>query len=315
MSGDDEAVRWNPLTQTWDTGTPQSPVTGPPASPPEAHPPTQVVPPTPSYPAPSYPPPTPPPPPGQAWPQQSQQPQQPWPQPELPTPPPRPSGWRRAGLVLTVVLVMLGAGYGTWFFLDKRDQDAKSDAKQSASPTPGPSKAEPSPGPSTEGPSASPSSSGVEVPPGYRLVTEPEFALVVPQDWERRTVDGEKGVTVYYYEEPDGGARDLRIFPITEENPTATGVLETADAIFEKQFKNYTRNSIEDAADEQGGALLDYSYDSEKLDTRMRAVYRVFGSDPDQLYGLVAAGPADDWPEQQSLAQTGVESFCLTGAC
>ncbi|MDG4862914.1 hypothetical protein P8605_32725, partial [Streptomyces sp. T-3] len=233
--------------------------------------------------------------------------------PDPPAPPPRQSGWRRAGLIVAVVLVMLGAGVGTWFFLDQRDDDAKPDAKPTASPTPGPSKPEPSP--STEGPSVSPSSSGVEVPPGYRLVTEPDFSVLVPQDWERRTAEGEKGVTVHYYEEPDGGVRDMRVFPVTEENPTPLGVLETADAIFEKQFPNYTRNALEDGVDEQGGALLDYSYDSEKEDIRMRAVYRVFGPDPDQLYGLVSAGPADDWPEQQGLATTGVESFCLTDSC
>ncbi|MHC0434223.1 hypothetical protein ACX6XY_29245 [Streptomyces sp. O3] len=253
-------------------------------------------------------------------------------------PPPRP--WRRrAVVVVPVVVAALLAGLGVWLRFGQGDDGQPDATGVTGSGSPGtppsltagappdpsrlpspssPPSLSPSPSPSL---ASSPASSGP--PPGFQSFTEPEFAIDVPEGWERRTEPGQAGVTVYFYEEPGGGPRFLQVFPVTEEGYTPRKALAVTDEIKrDGPDTGYVRNSLRDvrvstrAGAPQGPAAeLDYSYDSDKWGTRLRVLDRVFHADGDTLYAVLSSGPADEWPTQRLVLTAAVGSFCLPTVC
>jgi hypothetical protein len=304
MAGEDE-VRWNRETQRWDTGTPRGPFTPPPQPPPEFE---QL----PASGAVLNPDPHPDP--------------DPDPSPDsVPVSHPRPGsgghprlpGKKAVAVLTAAVLVGAGTGIGGWY-LTGRDGDGtrRDDGRSKASTAPATDG--PSPSESTrtaQGTSPSPSPTGP--PPGYRTVSEGEFDIVVPEDWQLRTEPGaeNKSVTLYYYEEPGGGRRFVQVFRVSERDATPLSTLRAAEKYLERS-PGYRRNSLKEVPDERGvAAELDYSYRSEKWGTQLRILDRVIHADEDVLYTVLVSGPADTWPEQRKVLQTAVDSFCLGSVC
>jgi hypothetical protein len=216
-------------------------------------------------------------------------------------------------VVSAAVLVGAGAGFGGWY-LAGRDGNGTPTAAATTSPT-ATTGASPSESvQSAQGASASPSPS--EPPPGYRSVSEGEFDIVVPEGWQQRTEPGENGATKYYYEKPGGEPPShLLVFKVTEPGATPLGTLETAEKDLVRA-KEYRRIDLGPVPDPRGEAAeLAYSYQSEKSGAVMRSHYRVIHADETQLYGVLATGPAEAYPEQSEILDTAADSFCLGGGC
>ncbi len=216
-------------------------------------------------------------------------------------------------MVSAAVLVGAGAGFGGWY-LAGRDGNGTPTAAATTSPT-ATTGASPSESvQSAQGASASPSPS--EPPPGYRSVSEGEFDIAVPEGWQQRTEPGENGATKYYYEKAGGEPPShLLVFKVTEPGATPLGTLETAEKDLVRA-KEYRRIDLGPVPDPRGEAAeLAYSYQSEKSGAVMRSHYRVIHADETQLYGVLATGPAEAYPEQSEILDTAADSFCLGGGC
>lgn len=277
---DQGGVRWNPETQSWETGDAQAAPYTPPPPPRPGHAPDpgHVPPPEPGVP------------------------------PSLP-PPSRPRPWfRRQAVIVSVVVAVLAAGVGG-YLLWGRGEPGPADAKPRPSAVESPPDPEPSPGPSEPEPSTS-SSSSSPPPEGYRAVTETEFSLVVPEAWEGRTEEGKNGVTLYYYEAPDGPER-IQVFRVTEDGATPMSTLELAEKDL-KRLPGYERNTLGPVADPRGEAAeLDYSYESGEWDMRLRTLDRIVPGGPGDptLWAVLSIGPADGWPRQRQVVEDVTESF------
>lgn len=294
MAGEGE-VRWNPRTQRWDTGDSQAPYTPPP-------------PPRPGF------------------------------EPTLGPGPdgdqgpgPGDGGRRPANRVVAVltaaVLVGAGAGFGGWF-LWGRDDTTRDDARTEVSTAPtagaatdgtdgdgtGAGGSTPSESAQTaQGTSAAPSPS--DPPPGYRTASEGEFDIVVPETWQSETESGKAGVTIHYFREPGDGPRYVQVFRVSEPGATPRGTLQAAEKDLKRLAPEYRRNGLDGVTDVRGEAAeLDYSSRSEKWGIELRTLDRVFHADTDQLYVVLVAGPADEWPKQREVMDTAAGSFCLGGA-
>ncbi|MEU6732058.1 hypothetical protein ABZ929_02455 [Streptomyces physcomitrii] len=236
-----------------------------------------------------------------------------------PVPPQGPGGpWYRgrAGAVAAVLaLALMGGGLGGLLLAGSGDGDRGEDkpsASASAGSAPGPS--EPPVTAETSAPPTTPSAPK-EPPPGYRAVTEGEFSLVVPKGWQRRTKSGEKGVTLYYYEQ-SGGPRRVQVFPVTEEDATPRGTLELAETFIDGA-PGYDRHSLKDLPDDPRGpaAELDYSADSQEFGVRLRTVDRVVRGADGQLWTVLSQGPAADWPAQRKVHRTVLRGLCFGTEC
>jgi hypothetical protein len=283
---DQGGVRWNPETQSWDSGGTQAPYTPPPPPRPDRAPGAE---------------------PAVGQPEFLVQPS--W-QPTVPEPQARP-WYRRGVVVLSVAVVVLAAGVGS-YLLWGRGEEPPVGAGPSASPSAAdsPPAEEPTTEPTDSETSPSPSATP---PPGYRLVTESEFSLVVPEDWKPRTEDGKNGVTLYYYEEPDGPRR-LQVFRVTEANATPMSTLKLAERDL-KRLPGYERNALGPVSDARGEAAeLDYSYMSDEWAMELRTLDRIVPAAPDDpsLWAVLSIGPADGWPEQREVVEDVLESFTVS---
>ncbi|MDI3405463.1 hypothetical protein [Streptomyces cavernicola] len=300
-------VRWNPETQSWDTGGPQpAPYTPPPPPRPEHAPGGGEHAPGGGEQGPGGP---------QFGPLPSEESSglPPW-QPPVPEPQSRP-WYRRGAVVGSVVVAVLAAGLGS-YLLWGRGAEPAPDAKPSAPPSvtgsppadQGPT-GEPDPAESTE--SASPSAS---VPAGYRAAAEPEFTLAVPEDWERRTEEGKNGVTLYYYEAPEGPER-LQVFQVTEDAATPMSTVKLAEKDL-KRLPGYERNALGPVSHPHGEAAeLDYTYMSDEWSMELRTLDRIVPGGPDDptLWAVLSIGPADDWPGQRQVMEDALGSFTTAG--
>ncbi|MDI3419781.1 hypothetical protein [Streptomyces luteolus] len=275
-------VRWNPETQSWDTGGPQpAPYTPPPPPRPEHAPGAAEQ--------------------GPGAPESGPS---PYPRPEYGPEPQQPPWFRRGAVVGSVVVAVLAAGVGSYLLWGGGEEpapDAKPSASASASSLPaesGEPTAEPSPSES-----ASPSASA---PPGYRMVDEAEFRLAVPEDWERRTEEGKNGVTLYYYEAPAGPER-IQVFRVTEADATPMSTVELAEKDL-KRLPGYERNSLGEVGE---GAELDYSYTSEEWAMDLRTLDRVVPAGPEgsTLWAVLSIGPEGDWPGQRQVLEDALGAF------
>ncbi|WP_156723094.1 hypothetical protein [Streptomyces apocyni] len=318
---------WNARTQRWETGNAPPPrFTPPPPPPPGSEPPTE--------------PPT--------EPRVELAPRPHWQSvgmgPALGLP--RLPWYRRGVVVVPVAAAVLLAGFGGWLLFSPAD-DGTPDAKRAADtaapstlstptdptdaqpvpPPPTPSYTYPTEG-ATEGPAEGPTfTEGTEdpqetaasqgapsgPPAGYQSFVESDFVIDVPEGWERRTERGQKGVTIYFYEEPGGGPRFVQVFPVTEEGYTPRKALSVTDETKGKETDSgYRRHSLRDVPGVSGPAAeLDYSYTSKTWDTRIRVLDRVFPTADDTLYAVLSSGPATEWPTQRRVLSTVVDSFCL----
>ncbi|MFM9369443.1 hypothetical protein [Streptomyces sp. Da 82-17] len=278
-------VRWNPETQRWDTGGPQpAPYTPPPPPRPEHAPgAAEPAPYTPESSPPEY-------------------------TPESSPPDgPRPR-FRRGVVVGAVAVAVLAVGVGS-YLLWGRGEGPPPDAKPSPTPsavTSPPAEETPSDAPSPSQ-SASPSAT---VPAGYVAAVEDEFTLAVPEGWERRTEQGKNGVTLYYYESPDGPER-LQVFRVTEPGATPMSTVELAEKDL-KRLPAYERNALGPVADPRGEAAeLDYSYLSEEWAMELRTLDRIVPGGPDDpaLWAVLSIGPEEDWPRQRQVLEDALGSF------
>jgi len=281
--GDGE-VRWNPQTQSWDTGAPRGPYTPPP-------------PPRPGF--------------------------EPTPAPGFePAPAPGEGGRRPANRVVAVlaaaVLIGAGAGFGGWFLWgrDGTRADARPPAEAGVAPTTSGTGGSADPSQSVQGTSEAPAPSASPPPPGYRTVSEGEFDILVPEDWEPDPVSGKAGVTVYYYREPGDGPRYVQVFRVSEPGATPVSTLTAAEKELRSRAPEFRRNSREPVAGPRGEAAeLDYSSRSGDGATELRTLDRVFPAGAGQLYTVLVSGPAAEWPKQREIMEEAVASFCLSGQC
>lgn len=277
MAGEGQ-VRWNPDTQSWDSGGPQAGYTPPPPPRPE-HAPA-------SAPAPAQ---------GGQYPS--------WP-PPVPEPGPRP--WFRRQVVVAGATVAVLAAVVGGIFLWGRGEGTPAHGQHSPSTSPLPTSLEPGSGPETTG------SSSAAPPLGYERVAEDEFSIVVPEGWQRRTEAGQNGVTLYFYEAAEGPQR-VQVFQVSEPDAAPMHTLELAEGDLES-LPGYERNSLGAVSDERGEAAeLDYSYDSKEWGTRLRVLDRITPAAPGDpaLYAVLSIGPADEWPKQQEVQEEAVTSFAV----
>ncbi|WP_240167672.1 hypothetical protein [Streptomyces noursei] len=283
--------RWNPDTQSWETGPtrPTRPYTGPmpprPAAPPTAPGPT-AGPTAPAYPpGPSY-------------------------DPGADTPGgpvPDPAAGRRtriliAGAVAAVVVVGAGGGYLLW----GRGADVRPAARPTASASSA-TAAAPT-GPATASASPTASASATSVPSGYHLVhDEKGFTLAVPDGWQR-----ELRPTGVFYTSPDSRSL-LQIFQITEPDLTPRQALEQASKGLSGN-PGYKELGIEPRQGPAGagGVQLTYAYDSDRLGIRVQAVDCAFTVPDGRQFAVLALGPESDWPRQEGVQQVALGSFAPT---
>ncbi|WP_043265725.1 hypothetical protein [Streptomyces sp. CT34] len=334
---DRPAPRWNPDTQSWETGPsrPVRPYTGPlpprPTTTPSvgapsadgtasdagaAPPPDVPWPPfassgTPAPPpeGPAFPPapeaPFPPSPPSPPFPPAS----------EVPFPPfpPAPGAGRRtkaliAAAVVAVLAIGAGGAYLLWGRTPNRPPAAHPPTASVTSTPTAPATGGTAPGMPTVSPTTSPTASGV--PGGYHLVHDAKgFTLAVPDGWQR----DERSTGVFY---TSADSRNLlQIFQITEPNLTPQQALQQASQGLAGN-PGYRQLSLGPLSGPPGpsGAQLVYAYDSDRLGIRVQAVDTAFTVADGRQFAVLVLGPAADWPRQQETERMALRSFAPTSA-
>ncbi|MGD3106829.1 hypothetical protein [Streptomyces sp. YGL11-2] len=331
---DGPAPRWNPDTQSWETGPPRParPYTGPlPPRPTTA--PSMGAPsadgtasgagagaPSPDVPWPPFassgtpaPPPE-----GPAVPPVPEAPFPPVPDaplapvPETPYPPFPPvpgTGHRRTrALIAAAVVGVLAIGAGGAYLLWGRTPagpPAAHPPTSSASVTTTPTA--PATGGTASGtPTVSPTASGA--PGGYHVVHDAKgFTLAVPDGWQR----DERPTGVFY---TSADSRNLlQIFQITESDLTPQRALEQASQGLAGN-PGYQQISLGPVSGPPGssGAQLVYAYDSDRLGIRVQAVDTAFTAADGRQFAVLVLGPAADWPRQQETEHLALQSFSPT---
>ncbi|MFC9736371.1 hypothetical protein ACFIN9_15570 [Streptomyces noursei] len=288
-----ESPRWNPDTQSWETGPPRPvrPYTGPMPPRPAAPPPAGAVGPDPAGPAaPAYP----------------------------PEPPHAPGADDVAGasvpagatshrtrvLIAAAATAVVAAGAGGAYLLWGRGPDAPPAGRPTAAASSGPTAVPTGTGASTATPTADPSATAT-VPEGYRLVHDDKgFTLAVPDGW-RRDVRS----TGVFYTSPDTRSL-LQVFQITEPDLTPRQALEQASQGLSGN-PGYQELGIAPRRGPGGtdGAVLTYAYDSDRLGLRVQAVDCAFTVPDGRQFAVLVLGPESDWPQQETIQRIALESF------
>ncbi|WP_257980843.1 hypothetical protein [Streptomyces sp. CB02959] len=281
--------RWNPDTQSWETGPsrPTSPYTGP-MPPRPAAPPPSAGPTVPGYP------------PGP--------PHTPGADDTAGAPEPAVEGGRRTRiLIAAVVTAVVAAGAGGAYLLWGRGPDTPSATRPTASvsgaPTATPTATPTGSGASSEPPTADASTPAV--PSGYHLAhDEKGFTLAVPDGWQR-----ELRSTGVFYTSPDTRSL-LQIFQITEPDLTPEQALQQASKGLSGN-PGYQEIGIAPRQGPPGpsGAQLTYAYDSDRLGVRVQAVDCAFAVPDGRQFAVLVLGPASDWPRQETIQRIALESF------
>lgn len=252
-------------------------------------------------------------------------------EPALP-PPTTPSGgggWARQRRTVTAavaLVVLAGAGYGTYRLTAGDGHDGSDRAGTAATAPPSEDGAPTGEdlgvggGPTTDSgaTSASPSPSGTEeeLPAGYLQVDDPAgYSLAVPEGWER--TDRDSGV--FYATADDRNL--LQIFVVTEPELTPYEAVRQSSKNLGAQQPGYEEVSLDrDAAPDDASpavgddaARLVYAYDSEKLGTRKKCVEYAFTADDGKKYAMVAAGPEDDWSTTEETARVALAHLSTDG--
>ncbi|MFF2812710.1 hypothetical protein ACFVT2_37190 [Streptomyces sp. NPDC058000] len=283
--------RWNPDTQSWETGPPRPtrPYTGPmpprPAAPPSsgAADPAPAGPSVPEYaPGPPYP-------------------------PEADTAgapvPATDAGRRTRILIAAAVTAVVAAGAGGAYLLWGRGPDTPPAVRPTASVSSAPTTAPTGSGPSSATPTTG--ASATTVPSGYHLVhDEKGFTLAVPDGWQR-----ELRSTGVFYTSPDTRSL-LQIFQITEPDLTPQQALEQASKGLAGN-PGYKELGIAPRQGPPGpsGAQLTYAYDSDRLGIRVQAVDCAFTVPDGRQFAVLVLGPESDWPQQEAIQRVALEAF------
>ncbi|MGW2747562.1 hypothetical protein [Streptomyces sp. NPDC001450] len=221
--------------------------------------------------------------------------------------PRRVHGGRLIALVVAMVLVGAGSGFGVWYL--GRDRAGSTTPAASAPGTGVTASASASTTPRT--PASTPSPASRQLPTGYRLVHDPVgYTLAVPEGWTRRQKQGEKA-TVVFYDSPSDG-RQLQIFELAESTVTESLDLAENDPGYgyshEPGYQALTRRSGDTWAE------LSYRYDDPDKGSR-RVVDHRFRAPDGTLYAIRSSGPEhlSDARVRAPLT-TALASFCPTGA-
>ncbi|MBT2396614.1 serine/arginine repetitive matrix protein 2 [Streptomyces sp. ISL-100] len=146
-----------------------------------------------------------------------------------------------------------------------------------------------------------------QVPAGYRLVEDPEgFSVAVPDDWER-SLEKER----VFYRTADRASL-IQIFRVTEAGMTPGEAVRLASGGLRDGTEGYEEISVgpvDGAVNESMSAQLVYEYDSEESGGRRRGVERVFRVSSGDLWAVLVAAPADEWPLQEKIIGTAIEHF------
>ncbi|WP_215132047.1 serine/arginine repetitive matrix protein 2 [Streptomyces sp. ISL-96] len=159
----------------------------------------------------------------------------------------------------------------------------------------------------------SPDATGAaQVPAGYRLVEDPEgFSVAVPDGWER-SLENER----VFYRTADRASL-VQIFRVTETGMTPGAAVRLASGGLRDGTEGYEEISVgpvDGAVNESMSAELVYEYDSEESGGRRRGVERVFRVSSGDLWAVLVAAPADEWPLQEKIIGTAIEHFKPNGA-
>ncbi|MGX1883290.1 serine/arginine repetitive matrix protein 2 [Streptomyces sp. NPDC055287] len=164
------------------------------------------------------------------------------------------------------------------------------------------------PGGTTTEESLSPDATGSpEVPAGYRLVADSEgFTIAVPEDWER-SLENDR----VFYRTADRASL-VQIFQVTEQGMTPGEAVRLASTGLRDGTEGYEEirvGPVDGAVDEGMSAELVYEYDSEESGGRRRGVERVFRVSSGDLWAVLVAAPAGEWPLQEKVLDTAAEYF------
>lgn len=213
------------------------------------------------------------------------------------------------------VLAVCALAFGTWA-LGWKDEP---EAPQQSRPQPAPAVSEPASSPPAQVPTEpddEPSASGSSAPPdGYETKEDSEgYTVAVPEDWDRRTETRDDGSKTVFYE-ASGGARQLQIFWVEDDDPYAS--LELAEKNAEKN-EGYDRKGLDhlDSGEAGAAARFEYTYDSEEHGGTRHVVDHRFEAEDGELYAIVAYGPDEDGDEdkEKELLDTALTFFCPSGA-
>lgn len=146
-----------------------------------------------------------------------------------------------------------------------------------------------------------------EVPAGYRLVADPEgFSVAVPDGWER-SLEKDR----VFYRTADRASL-VQIFQVTEAGMTPGEAVRLASKGLRDGTEGYEEISVgpvDGAVNEGMSAELVYEYDSEESGGRRRGVERVFRVSSGDLWAVLVAAPAGEWPRQKEVLGAAIEHF------
>lgn len=216
-----------------------------------------------------------------------------------------------------VVVLALGA-VGVWLALGHRDEDSGRtgargpqavESAGSTSPAPGAAVPEATASREPTGPeSVAPGGTGSpRAPAGYRMVADAEgFTAAVPEGWER-SLENDR----VFYRTADRASL-VQVFRVTEPGMSPGEAVRLASGGLRDGTEGYDEirvGPVAGAVNEGQSAELVYEYDSEESGGRRRGVERVFRVDGGDLWAVLVAAPAGEWPRQQEILRTVTENF------
>ncbi|WP_037648539.1 hypothetical protein [Streptomyces flavidovirens] len=148
-----------------------------------------------------------------------------------------------------------------------------------------------------------------QVPAGYRLVVDTGgFTIAVPEGWER-SLENDR----VFYRTADRASL-VQVFQVTEAGMTPGKAVRLASQGLRDGTEGYDEirvGPVDGAVNEGQSAELVYEYDSEESGGRRRGVERVFRVSSGELWAVLVAAPAGEWPRQQKVLDTAIEHFQL----
>ncbi|MGP3982023.1 hypothetical protein [Streptomyces sp. KR80] len=222
-----------------------------------------------------------------------------------------PTARTRIAVLLAVAAVLGGgAGFGTWALLRDSGDGDPADARPGTSVGALPTESGSPSGPDAGYVDPSPTAEADAPPDGFRRVQDPDgFTLDVPVGWQR----SEDETGVFYRSADESGL--IQVFHLDGPEETPYQALEEAER-FLKRNRDYERLRLERMGQgESADAELEYSYTSDKAGGPRRVLDRVLTAADAEMYAVLVAGPAEDWPEQQEVQRVVLDAFCPAGHC
>ncbi|MFC7217392.1 hypothetical protein ACFQLX_04285 [Streptomyces polyrhachis] len=228
---------------------------------------------------------------------------------------------------LTIALAMalvLAAGTGGYLLFGREDDGTRAASTQSPAP------ADPTADPTadlteepTQDPTSSPSPEETDpaspqgrVPPeGYYFMTEQDFLLVAPADWDREARN-----SITWYRSPENPEREvIQVWRAAEDVTTPLDLVELAEngdqgLSGRPGYEQHAKGSATDPTGQNlDSAELDYSWQGDN--GGVRGLYRAIRMPDGALWVVLVSGPPESWPKQQEIQKNVLDYFCLTGSC